>query len=79
MVRQIKKFQIGKKGLTSEFIEQVRNYFENSEAELIKVEILKSACRDKKEAKKMAEELVDQLGKNFNYRSIGANRIRAYD
>ena len=68
-MKQIKRLQIGKKGLTEEFLVQLKSIFENEN--LLKVTILKSACRDKEQAKKMAEELVDALGKNYTYRLIG--------
>ena len=70
-MRQIKKFQIGKNGLTEKFIEQLANYFEKSGAEIVKVEILKSACRDKEHAREIGDKLVEGLGKNFDYKLIG--------
>ena len=63
------QLQIGKNGLTDAFIEQVRRLSQNEER--MKITILKSACRDKVEAKKMCEELVEKLGKNYTYRLIG--------
>ena len=68
-MRGIKKLQIGKKGLTPEFVEQLKKIFENEQS--LKIAILKSACRDKKDAKKMAEDLLDMLGKNYTYRLVG--------
>ncbi len=68
-MKQIKKLQLGKNGLTVEFIEQVKSLFENET--LIKVDILKSACRDKEEAKQIAEELVEALGKKYGYKLVG--------
>jgi RNA-binding protein YhbY len=68
-MRQIKRLQIGKKGLTGEFITQIKKIFE--EENLLKVAILKSACRDKAQAKEIAENLVDALGKNYKYRLVG--------
>ena len=70
-MKEIKKFQIGKKGLTEEFVGQLNHYFEKSHAEVIKVEILKSCCRDKKDAEKIGDELVEKLGKNFTYKLVG--------
>jgi len=70
-MKQIKKFQIGKNGLTDEFIEQLRNYFEKSGAEIVKVEILKSACRDKEHAREIGDKLVDGLGGKFDYKLVG--------
>lgn len=68
-MRQIKKLQIGKNGLTAEFIEQVKSIFEKEK--LIKVSILKSACRDKVEADKMAKELIGALGPKYGYKLVG--------
>jgi RNA-binding protein YhbY len=68
-MKQIKKLQIGKKGLTPEFITQLKNVFEREQ--IIKISILKSACRNKKDAEKIGEDLVNELGKNFSFRLIG--------
>tara|TARA_Y100000310_G_C20146229_1_gene562574 strand:+ start:152 stop:397 length:246 start_codon:yes stop_codon:yes gene_type:complete len=68
-MKQIKKLQMGKNGLSPEFIGQVKSIFENET--LIKISILKSACRDKGEAKKIAEELVGVLGDKYGYKLIG--------
>ena len=70
-MREIKKFQIGKNGLTDEFVEQLRNYFEKSGAEIVKVEILKSACRDKEHAREIGDKLIEGLGNKFDYKLIG--------
>ncbi len=72
-MKPVKQLQIGKLGLTPAFIEQVKNTFKNSEQ--VRISLLKSATRDKSEAKKIAEELVDELGKNFTYRLIGYKLI----
>ncbi len=69
MVRQVKKLQIGKNGLTPEFIEQLKSIFTNEK--VVKVAILKSACRDKKDAKKIADDLVEALGKRYDYKLVG--------
>tara|TARA_Y100000310_G_scaffold331173_1_gene404252 strand:- start:1540 stop:1791 length:252 start_codon:yes stop_codon:yes gene_type:complete len=70
-MKPIKKFQIGKNKLTNEFIKQLANYFEKSGAEIVKVEILKSACRDKDEAKEIGDKLLEGLGDKFDYKLIG--------
>ncbi|MEI6058284.1 MAG: YhbY family RNA-binding protein [archaeon] len=67
----MKKFQIGKNGLTEQFIQQVRHCFDNSDAVIAKIEILKSACRDKAQAKEMGQKIVDALGPNFDFKLIG--------
>ncbi len=68
-MKAIKKLQIGKNGLTPEFIEQVKSVFENGK--LVKISILKSACRDKKDAEKIGKELVSELGPKYGYKLVG--------
>ena len=61
--------QIGKKGISQNIIENLKRYFKTRES--IKVRILRSACRDKEEAEKMSEEIINALGNNYTYRLIG--------
>ena len=68
-MKPIKRLQIGKKGLSPSFIEQVKKIFNDEED--LKMSILKSACRDKKEAKIMADSLVEALGKKYSHKLIG--------
>jgi RNA-binding protein YhbY len=63
------QLQIGKNGLTEGFIGQAKRIFETEK--IIKVSILKSACRDKKEAKEIVDKLLEALGKNFTARLVG--------
>jgi RNA-binding protein YhbY len=69
LLRPIKRLQLGKNGLSSEFIEQVKTIFKKEK--FVKITILKSACRDKKEAKAIALELLEVLGKKYDYKLIG--------
>jgi len=69
MVKPIKRLQIGKKGLTPAFIEQVKNVFENER--VLKISILKSVCRDKKQAEEIGRSLVENLGDKFDYKLVG--------
>ena len=68
-MKQIKKIQLGKRGLTEEFVNQAKDLFKNEE--IIKISILKSACRNKDDAEKLADNLMESLGKNFDYRLVG--------
>ena len=61
--------EIGKNGLSDAFIEQVKTIFENEK--LIKISILKSACRDKSEADEIAKKLVEALGPKYDYKLVG--------
>jgi RNA-binding protein YhbY len=68
-MRPVKSLQLGKNGLSSTFVEQVRSIFENEK--MVKISILKSACRDKDEARKIGEELVEKLGRKFGFKLVG--------
>lgn len=63
------QLQLGKNGLTGEFIETLRNAFKNTEN--IRVGVLKSATRDREELKEWAEKIIVGLGKNYTYKIIG--------
>ncbi len=65
----IRQLQLGKKGLTKEFIETLKNHFEKSKT--IKISILKSCCRDKQELKQIESEILKNLGGNYNSRLVG--------
>jgi len=69
MAKFVLKLQIGKKGLTKEFVEQVRRIFEN--VHIVKISILKSCCRGREEAEKIGKELIQGLGVNYTYNLIG--------
>lgn len=68
-MKQIKKLQMGKNGLTPAFIDQVKSIFESET--LVKISILKSACRDKKDAEKIGNDLVEALGSKYDYKLVG--------
>jgi len=68
-MKPIRQLQMGKAGLSEAFVEQVRGIFENET--LIKISILKSACRDKEDAKKIGEDLVEMLGSKFGFKLVG--------
>jgi len=68
MVNMI-QLQIGKKGYTSEFVEQVRNLGEN--VENIRISLLKSSGRDKNEVKEIKDKLLADLGSRYTGRVIG--------
>lgn len=58
---------IGKNGITDNFIETLRTYFKTHNN--VKVSLLKSSNREEK--KKYAEEIVSKLGKNYSFKVIG--------
>jgi len=69
MKKQTAVFQIGKKGLTQEFIELLKTAFKDREN--VKISVLKSATRDKDELEKIGNSVVEGLGKNYTYKAVG--------
>ena len=65
----IREIQLGKNGVTINFIESLRHQFNNCNN--VKISVLKSCCRDKAELQKMTEEILNHLGKNYTSRVIG--------
>jgi RNA-binding protein YhbY len=61
--------QLGKNGITENFILTLKNHFNKHKN--VKVSVLKSACRDREELKKISNEIVEKLGKNYKARVIG--------
>lgn len=65
----IRQMQLGKQGITENFINSLKNQFKNSQ--VVKVYVLKSASRDREEIKQFRDELLKNLGKNFTGKIIG--------
>jgi len=63
------KLQIGKNGLTNEFIEKLRKVFVNNDH--VRINLLKSSGRDRQKTKEWAEKIVSSLGTNYRYKIIG--------
>ncbi len=61
--------QIGKNGLTSGIIENIKNCFKTHND--IKVSLLKSVGHDKKKVREIAEEIQAELGNKYTYKTIG--------
>jgi len=68
-MKQIKQLQLGKAGLSDAFVGQVKSIFEKER--VIKISILKSACRDKKGANEIGRKLVGLLGKKLDFKLVG--------
>ena len=65
----IKQIQLGKNNLTENFLVNLKSLFENSNN--IKISVLKSCCRNKKELMEISEKILSFLGKNYTARVIG--------
>ena len=63
----VRTIQLGKNGITSNFIESLKNQFKDSRT--VKVSVLKSAERE--QIKEYQEQLLKKLGSNFTARKIG--------
>ena len=65
----IKQIQLGKNGLSENFMGNLKHLFDNCYN--IRISVLRSCCRDKEELKKISEEILEKLGKNYTARLIG--------
>ncbi len=65
------EIQLGKKGITSEFLKDLKQRFEKYQNKSIKVHVLKSVRENKEDVKKYAEQIKDFLGEKFTYKIIG--------
>ena len=65
----IRSIQLGKQGITENFIKTLRDYFKNIKN--VKISVLKSATRDKKEINNLSNTILDQLGRDYTSRVIG--------
>lgn len=68
MINQL-DVQIGKNGITPNFLESLKNDFKNHTN--IRISVLKSAGHEKEKVKEMAEEILGELGNNYTARVIG--------
>lgn len=61
--------QIGKNGLTENFITNLKNVFKRHEN--VKVAVLKNAGHDREKVKEMAEKIQSELGNKYTQRVVG--------
>lgn len=61
--------QIGKNGLTSGILENVKNCFKTREN--VKICLLKSVGHDREKVREIAEKIQKELGKKFTYKIVG--------
>ena len=61
--------QLGKNGITENFVETLKKYFENHEQ--VRLSVLKSARESREDIKKHSEEILEKLGKNYTAKIIG--------
>ena len=63
--------QLGKKGLTEDFVRDIEKRVGKQSNVNIKISVLASARESKADVKKYAEELIEKLGEKFTYRVLG--------
>ncbi len=69
---QQKEIQLGKKGITPEFIKDIENRLEKHRNITLKVSVLKSIRPEgKADVKKYADELVEKLGEKYTVKTLG--------
>lgn len=66
---KIGNIQLGKEGVTENFIYGLKNYFKKYEN--IKISVLKNATRNKAEIKKFSDKILEELGKKYTSKIIG--------
>ncbi len=65
------EIQLGKRGLTSEFLESLKKRFENKSVKNIKIKVLQNARESREDVSRYSEEIIKFLGNKFNCRIIG--------
>lgn len=63
--------QLGKNGLTPDFMKNLKVIFGNKGTESVRVSVLRHATRDKKEMEEWASKIIAELGDKFTYKIIG--------
>lgn len=69
MRKKLLKFQIGKNGVTDNFILTLESAFKNNKQ--VRISVLKSAVSERKDIDRIAEEIAGKLNGRFNFRVIG--------
>jgi len=66
------EIQLGKKGLTDEFISDIRKRLEKHRNASLKISVLRSAReKGKEDVKKYAEDIVKKLGPSYTAKILG--------
>lgn len=69
MKTAILNIQLGKNGITENFMKTLKSNFENHRN--VKISVLANLTRDKKEIVKLKNKILEELGENFTARIIG--------
>jgi RNA-binding protein YhbY len=63
------KIQLGKSGVTDNFIQTLKEHFKKYRN--IKISVMKSAGRNKEKVQEYSDLILNKLGNNFSARNIG--------
>ncbi len=63
------EIQLGKKGITENFIETLKTHFKKHNN--VRINVLKSAGHNKENVKDYSEKILEKLGKNYTSKIIG--------
>ena len=66
---KIGHIQLGKQGVTENFIQTLKDHFNNHNN--VRVSVLRSCCRDKEELKKITLNILEKLGNHYTAKTIG--------
>ncbi|MBS3094590.1 YhbY family RNA-binding protein [Candidatus Pacearchaeota archaeon] len=69
MMHAVGQVQLGKNGVTENFISTLKSHFENHRN--VKVSVLRNLTRDKKEIQKISEKIIEELGDHYTAKIIG--------
>ncbi|OGJ11939.1 hypothetical protein A3K62_01485 [Candidatus Pacearchaeota archaeon RBG_16_35_8] len=66
---QESNIQLGKQGITDNFIITLRGHFENHKQ--VKISVLKNARKNKEDVKAYADEILNRMGNKYTYKMVG--------
>ena len=66
---RVGNIQLGKQGLSENFFKTLKDHFKKYDN--VRISVLKSCCRDKKELKKISDDILEKLGKHYTAKNIG--------
>ncbi len=68
-MKKTANIQLGKNGITPNFIETLKSHFKNHEN--VRISVLKSARPEKSKVKQYSDEILEKLGRHYTSRTIG--------
>lgn len=66
---KLARVQLGKKGVTDNFISTLKSHFEKHKN--VKIPVLRTASRNREELKEICNKILKELGKGYTARIIG--------